>query len=124
MTEDGRLVQVFFLRGNIMSREEAEDVKTIPSQVPVNCSLVVLECGDVGAVNSGGIGALMQVYTSLLGREAKVSVKFTSLHRRIIGYLHILGLDKVWDLYPSLTGVEELRNSVSVGEETETKAMP
>ena len=97
--QDG--VAILALEGRLAGGEDGEVVReAIRGLIEEKATKVLMDLSGVPWMNSGGVGVLVQSYTSL--HNAGAQVKFLSASDRVRSILHITRLLGVLETYASL----------------------
>jgi anti-sigma B factor antagonist len=99
--KDSGGVTVLALSGRVVLGEESNNLRSkIKEVLDKGKSRVVLDLGDVGYIDSAGLGAIVAGYTSAQNHGA--SLKLANLTKKIREQLHITKLVTVFETFDSV----------------------
>ncbi len=100
LRRDEEGVAILELTGRLAGVEEGERIReAIAKLVDEKAAKVLVDLSGVPWMNSGGVGVLVQAYTSL--HNAGAHVKFLSINERVRAILQITRLLGVFETYAS-----------------------
>ncbi|MBM4047428.1 MAG: STAS domain-containing protein [Planctomycetes bacterium] len=93
-------ITVFTLDGGLGLDNYREFSRRMDTLISPERKKVIIDLDQLTYLSSWGIGILV----SVAGKIRKVGgvVKFANLHSEIAGVLHVMRMDKVLDIYPSV----------------------
>lgn len=93
-------ITVFRLDGGLGLDNYREFSRRMDALISPEKKKVIIDLNQLTYLSSWGIGILVSVAGKI--RKLGGVAKFANLHSEIAGVLHVMRLDKVLDLYPSL----------------------
>jgi len=98
--------------GRIVFGEESSLLRDTVKKALSNNNRIVLNLGEVNYIDSGGLGALVELYTS--AHKAGGAIKLTRLTKHVSDLLQITKLLTVFDVYNSeAEAVESFRKAAA-----------
>jgi anti-sigma B factor antagonist len=98
-------VMIVYCQGRIVYRDEATALSRLVADVVQSSNKIVLDLGGVSSIDSAGIGELAFLHSWSQSRN--VSLKCACPSPLVRDLLGLTNMDRVLDLYPSLTGALE-----------------
>ncbi len=90
-------VAVVYCGGRLVLGEESKSLRLLVKDLLNKSSQIVLDLGDVTHMDSGGLGALVALYTS--ARAAGGDIKLANLNARLSDLLQITRLATVFEIF-------------------------
>jgi anti-sigma B factor antagonist len=74
--------------------------KCIEKQVKQGITKLIIDCNDLSYISSAGLGMLMRVHTRM--KKLGGDVKLARVQGTIAKMIHLVGMNKVIQLYPTI----------------------